>query len=586
MQSMLSQEKAAEPESDWKKQYVQTLKELDVKEKEWGQQQQELLKTVLRLTFAFQGSNDILDKKLLELKEALKQSGSNFPQKEIDQIVQAILKLKKGRDADASRTNLLITNVIQLLSNSNQFDQYSDEVREIYNDIQDNSVNPVSRLKPINDVIANINKSSAKDKQKPDIFKVFLKKLSDHQNTEPSLAELCKKSIALKNEQEKLKAINLCINKINALPSKAGSSKAEKSTGNPETVFNIEYMVTLLDWITIPGKSQTKLDTLKQQLEQRKDGTDIGNLLRRIALSISNAYMEIQSELNETEGFLKKITHQLNEITLQIADIETLENESFSSSVSLNSEMEKQIKLIKSGVDEADTIENIKNTINTRIEVLQNNMDQFISVEQNRKKQSDNHHKELVDRLSGMEAETEKLRQCIEEEKSKAYNDALTGIPNRMSFDERISHEYRRWQRYNNKLTLCLVDIDKFKNVNDTYGHKAGDIVLRTVAEKCASKVRKSDFFCRYGGEEFALILPETNLSSAITVAETIRESIERCTFQYGDKNVPITISCGLAEFKDKDNLDKVFKRADKALYKAKDSGRNCCISEDQLHLM
>ena len=155
-----------------------------------------------------------------------------------------------------------------------------------------------------------------------------------------------------------------------------------------------------------------------------------------------------------------------------------------------------------------------------------------------------------------------------------------------MAFDERITHEYRRWQRYNNKLTLCLIDIDKFKNVNDTYGHKAGDIVLRTVAGKCISKIRSSDFFCRYGGEEFALILPESNLSAAITVAESLRESIERCSFQYGDKTVPITISCGLAEFKGKDNLDSIFKRADKALYKAKDSGRNCCISEDQLRLI
>ena len=296
--------------------------------------------------------------------------------------------------------------------------------------------------------------------------------------------------------------------------------------------------------------------------------------------------MELQSELNETEGFLKKVTHQLNEITLQIADIETLENESFSNSVSLNDELEKQINLIKSGVDESDSIENIKKTINTRIEVLQNNMDQFIAVEHKRKSQSESHHKELVDRLSDMEKETEKLRKCIEEEKGKAYKDALTGAPNRLAFDERFTAEYNRWLRYKNKMTLCLIDIDKFKGVNDTYGHKAGDIVLKTVAEKCMTKVRKCDFFCRYGGEEFALILPETNLSSAISVAETLRESIERCTFQYGNKSVPITVSCGLAELKGKDTLDTIFKRADKALYKAKETGRNRCITEDQLHLV
>jgi len=583
---MLSQEETNTPETDWKKQYVQSLKELDTKEKAWETQQQELLKTVLRLTFAYQGSNDILDKKLFDLKDALKQSKNDLPQKEIEQIVQSILTLKKDKDADASRTNQLVTNVIQLLSNERQFDQYSNIVDEINDGIQDNSVEPVTQLKSINDVITNINKSSAKDKQKPDTFKVFLKKLAEHQDTESSLAELCKKSIALKNEQEKLKVINQCIEKINSQTPHKDSNTSTPAISEKESEFTIGHLITMLDWITIPGKSQAKLDTLKQQLEQRSGGADIGNLLRRIALTISNAYMEVQAELIETEGFLKKVTHQLNEITLQVADIETLENESFSNSVSISTEMEKQINLIQTGVDEADSIENIKKTINTRIEVIQNNMDQFISVEQSRKKTSDESHKVLTDRLSNMETETEKLRLCIEEERSKAYTDALTKIPNRMSFDERISQEFQRWQRYNNKLSLCLIDIDKFKNVNDTYGHKAGDIVLKTVVQKCISKVRGSDFFCRYGGEEFALILPETNLSTAITVAESLRESIERCPFQYGDKTVPITISCGLAEFKGKDNLDTIFKRADKALYKAKDSGRNCCISEDQLRLI
>lgn len=583
---MLSQEKATDSETDWKKQYAQTLKELDIKEKEWGQQQQEILKTVLRLTFAFQGSNDILDKKLLDVKEALKQSNNGIPQNEIDELVHSILTHKKEKDTDASRTNILITNVIELLSSNNQYDRYSEKVSEINKDLKSDAINPASQLKSINEVVANINKSSAKEKHKPDTFKVFLKKLSDNQNTEASLAALCKKSIALNSEQEKLKAINQCIEIINTQTNSGELNKNQSAAPTIDSEFNVDNLLTLLDWVTIPGKSQAKLDTLKQQLEQRDENADTGNLLRRISLTISNAYMEIQSELNETEGFLKKVTNQLNEITLQIVDIESLENESFSNSVSLNSEMEKQIGLIQTGVNEADTIEDIKKTIDTRIEVLQSNMDQFISVEQARKKKSNNQHKELVERLSSMEDETEKLRKCIEVERNKAYNDALTGVPNRMAFDERINDEYERWQRYKNNLTLCLVDIDKFKGINDAYGHKAGDIVLRTIAKKCVSKVRNSDYFCRYGGEEFALILPETDLSAAITVAETLRKSIERCSFQYAEETVSITISCGLAQVKGKDTLDTVFKRADKALYKAKETGRNRCISEEQLHLI
>lgn len=129
----------------------------------------------------------LLDKKLLDLKEALKQSRNAMPQQEIDQLVQAILKHKKEKDSDSSRTNLLITNVVQLLSSNNQFDRYANKVQEIKNDLKNNSIDPASQLSSINEIVSNINKSSAKDKQKPDAFKVFLKKLSDHEGTEPSL---------------------------------------------------------------------------------------------------------------------------------------------------------------------------------------------------------------------------------------------------------------------------------------------------------------------------------------------------------------------------------------------------------------
>lgn len=580
---MLSHKETASSETDWKKQYSEIIKELDIKEQEWEQQQQEILKTVLKLTFAYQGSNDILDKKLLNLKTALKNSKDNIPQKEIDALVQSILVYKKERDTDTSRTNALITSVLQLLSSKKDYEHYAEKIRAINNEINNDSATPVSKLRSINEVVSNINKSSAKTKQKPDTFKVFLKKLSDHKDTETTLAELCKRSIALNSEQEKLKAISQCIDKINAQNQSNNNSENQAEVNSDQ---NIESLLTLLDWITIAGKSQNKLDTLKKQLEDRDDGTDTGNLIRRIAITISNAYMEIQAELNETESFLKKVTNQLNEITLQIADIETLENESFSNSTNFNTELEKQIELIQSGVDEANTIDDIKNTINTRIEVLQTNMDHFINVEQSRKKKSDSQHKNLVEPLSNIEGETEKLRKTIEEERNKAYKDALTGIPNRMAFDERINDEFQRWKRYNSKLTLCLVDIDKFKGVNDTYGHKAGDIVLRTVAKKCASKIRKSDCFCRYGGEEFALILPETDLSAAIIVAETLRESIEKCSFQYAEESVGITISCGLAQIKKGDTQDKLFQRADQALYKAKETGRNRCITEEQLHVI
>ncbi|MEM7027640.1 MAG: diguanylate cyclase [Pseudomonadota bacterium] len=582
---MLSQEQQNNSDIDWKVKYEELADELDIREQDWTHDKQNLLKSVLRLTFLYQGNNDLLDKKLSELKEKLKQTGKTLPQRQIDDTINAILTAKKDIDADKSRTCQLISNVVSLLLQDNRFINHTSALQAVQRDLETGEISPISKLKQVNKVIAEINNNPADEKQHPQPYKVFLKRLAENEKTHPDLAEVCHKTLKLNNEKELLTSINYCIDKINAQGGSVKQEKLDEDKFSKNSSDDIEHLLTMLDWITMPGKSQKKLNTLKAQLEENREIGEIGNLLRRLSLTINNAFMDIQAELSENERFLTKVTNQLNEITLQVADIQKLENESFTSTTTLNEELDKQFKLIRNGVNEANTIDTIKSTINQRIEVLQDNMDQFISVEHSRKQESDQQHQELIERIGSMEKETDKLRKCIEEERNKALTDALTGIGNRLAFDEHISCEYKRWKRYRKRLSLCMIDIDKFKGINDTYGHKAGDIVLKTVAEKCMTRIRESDFFCRYGGEEFALILPETSIESAKQLANALRETVENCAFQYGNQTVPITISCGLAEFKGKDNIDTVFNRADKALYMAKDTGRNRCVAEYELRL-
>ena len=182
-----------------------------------------------------------------------------------------------------------------------------------------------------------------------------------------------------------------------------------------------------------------------------------------------------------------------------------------------------------------------------------------------------------------MKGETHKLHKRIQEEYKRAKTDALTGIPNRLAYDEKIKQEFARWQRNAQSFTVCVVDVDKFKGVNDNFGHKAGDKVLKTIAEVCATNIRETDFIARYGGEEFVLLLPETALDQARVVAENLRREIEIRKFHYSNEPVVITISCGLAEFGKNDTAESVFKRADKALFKAKACGRNQVVDEKQI---
>ncbi len=160
--------------------------------------------------------------------------------------------------------------------------------------------------------------------------------------------------------------------------------------------------------------------------------------------------------------------------------------------------------------------------------------------------------------------------------------DGLTGLYNHRYFMEQFQKEFQRARRYKNDLTLILIDIDFFKHYNDANGHLAGDRVLKKVARSIKNSVREIDLVARWGGEEFALLLPQINAKNGMIVAEKIRREVETLRFK-NEKDQPngkLTISLGVAENSpDLKSYREMFKRADAALYQAKHEGRNRCVS-------
>lgn len=183
----------------------------------------------------------------------------------------------------------------------------------------------------------------------------------------------------------------------------------------------------------------------------------------------------------------------------------------------------------------------------------------------------------LLGKVQEMEARAEQHETELAEQKHKAQTDPLTGLPNREAYTERAFLEQERCKRYGHPLIVAVCDVDNFKAFNDNYGHQTGDRVLKLIAKAVGQRIRKVDFMARYGGEEFVLLLPETDMDNAITLMDKIRESLASAPLRFKDKPVQITVSVGLAEFAEGDDIDKVFARADQALYKAKADGRNCC---------
>ncbi len=165
------------------------------------------------------------------------------------------------------------------------------------------------------------------------------------------------------------------------------------------------------------------------------------------------------------------------------------------------------------------------------------------------------------------------LQEYTYELQYKATHDSLTKLYNRQKFNEELNKEILREKRYKHNLSILMFDIDDFKNINDTYGHDVGDIVLIDLSKILKQSIRATDYAARWGGEEFMVLLPETSIDETSRIAQTIRENVE--TYQPLHIKLPITISIGVAEFKaDIDTKDSFIKNVDVALYQAKKGGK------------
>lgn len=192
---------------------------------------------------------------------------------------------------------------------------------------------------------------------------------------------------------------------------------------------------------------------------------------------------------------------------------------------------------------------------------------------------SNNIHDYQVNLENKINDRTKELEDLKEKAEELARTDPLTNLPNRRAFFEVGELELEEAKRYGHDLTLIMLDIDLFKNINDTYGHATGDEVLKTIALLLQVTIRSSDTAARIGGEEFAILLSHTNIEDAQSTAEKLRERMQALALKVADTEVIFTASFGVAKFTGHDQtLDTLVANADKALYKAKEAGRNCVI--------
>lgn len=337
-----------------------------------------------------------------------------------------------------------------------------------------------------------------------------------------------------------------------------------------------EAVVQLLERLTLQPEMTESVEELKVQLSEETQALAFLPSLQSVAVLVAAALDKIRNEKSDLEAFLRMLTQRLQEIDQHLSEgLTARQTAAHHSHARFDLAVNDQMTGIETSLQAATDISSLKQTIQQRLEGIRENMTLFRREEEEREKEAQRQVGLLSSRVREMETEIGELHTRVRTEQASALQDALTNIPNRLAYERRSGEEFARWRRYKHALTLLVLDIDHFKHVNDRYGHQAGDKVLRIIAQLLDKEVRDVDFIARYGGEEFVVLLPETALEGARVVAEKLCACVRDCEFHHGGQRVPITISCGIAVFKEADTVSQVFERADAALYRCKLKGRD-----------
>lgn len=335
-----------------------------------------------------------------------------------------------------------------------------------------------------------------------------------------------------------------------------------------------EVLSELLQQIDPPPIAGDDYRHAREQIAKGLNWYELVSTLEQISLIVLAA---LERDHGEFQQFLEGINKRLEDAHGVLESSRVSQTQRLQDDAKLNDTVRFEVAEIQVSVQQATQLDSLKTAIASRLDSVVGALDQHKDSEQKRQHELEQQLVALTARLREMESQSTAIERRLIEQQRLALLDMLTQLPNRQAYEQRLQQEYERWKRYGRPLTLAVCDIDHFKSINDNFGHLAGDKVLRIVAKTLAKRLRKTDFIARFGGEEFVVLMPETDQQAALQTIETIREAVATCPFHFREKPLSITLSAGIAVFSGNVTSEQVFERADTALYQAKQNGRNRC---------
>jgi diguanylate cyclase len=336
---------------------------------------------------------------------------------------------------------------------------------------------------------------------------------------------------------------------------------------------------SLLERLAAHDPKDPAAPALIGELAAAKNDSALAKIVTRAADLVHEHGEQRQRERLQAAEILAQVTKRLDEMAAYLSDSNHANRSHFEDTQTYNDMVMSHVRELTDEVAGATELGVLQSLVNARLERVGQHVSNFRAREEIRLLEVNGRAERMRARIAELEREASDLHSRLDNEKQGARVDPLTGIANRKSFEERFAHEIAQLPRAPLPVAMLLWDLDSFKVINDSYGHRAGDRVLQSVAACFMAAVRGNDFVARIGGEEFVMLLSGAKIEQAMLIANQVRTAVEALRFHFRGTPVRVTVSCGLTQLKENDVADAAFDRADGALYRAKHSGKNLCVA-------
>lgn len=546
-------------DNPWREKYLNALDEQERLEKKFAAEIDILRHALARVSIAAEGQDQSLDELLTQLREGLRSNGKLDMTGTLVRLEQAALAFDSARESNALSVREAISNTIKPLqkfkiskNTKKNIEQYLEQLPARSKKI---------RLYPaLLDQLAQLQQEALEQLAQPQISGGIFDKL------------LGKKNESSKEEKNHdVLAVKIRTDSSEQTTTETVEKNTQSNSLSPEFIQAIAqvlngFLSSLENEIAIKHKAEA----IRQQLEKGLAPDNVIAMLENLRNLVMEAYLASNAAF---ANYLNSVNLELSEIYSLVGNAVTQNNSQQVAGQVLQASMAQGMQQLENQASNATDLATLKNQVKLQIDHIKQALDTY---QQTSSKNSlGDQLAALSEKIKILEVESQTNRSNLESQRQKTLQDALTELPNRQAYNERVAAEVQRWQRYGRPLSIAIFDIDFFKKINDTHGHQAGDRVLKVIGRSIAKRLREVDFFCRYGGEEFVALLPETSAETAFPLLDKIRVAIANAAFNYKEQPMNITLSIGLTEFTKPDTLETAFERADKALYQAKANGRN-----------